>query len=232
MIPCTTIRTYSPYGVVALVFDLDGVIVNSNPLHSACWREYLLRQGVEVPEGFDQSMWGRRNDQIVRQVFGPDLETGEVFRHGAEKEKLYRETIGPVLAEHMVAGAVSFIRRHRSRPMAVATNAEPANAAFILDRGGLRPYIAVVVDGAQVAHPKPDPEIYLKAAERLGVAPADCIVFEDSKAGVEAARAAGARVVLIETTHTASELPPVELSIRDFLDPALEPWVSAQKPAR
>ncbi len=214
---------------VAFIFDLDGVIVNSNRVHSASWRRYFQRLGVPVPDEFERNMWGRRNDQIVRQVFGPDLEPGEVFRHGAEKEKLYREIMGPVLTEHLVAGAVPFIRRHAGRPMAVATNAEPANAAFILDGGGLRPYIGVVVDGEQVTHPKPDPEIYLEAAERLGVAPADCVVFEDSKAGVEAARAAGARVVLIETTHTASEMPPVELSIRDFLDPALEPWVSAQK---
>jgi beta-phosphoglucomutase len=217
---------------LAFIFDLDGVIVNSNAVHSACWREYLRRFGLEPPDGFEKYMFGRHNSDIVRHVFGPDLEPAEVFRHGADKERLYRERMGPVLAEHLVAGVVSFVRRHAGQPMAVATNGEPANAAFILERGGLRAYFRVVIDGAQAARPKPDPEIYLKAAERLGVAPGDSVVFEDSRAGVEAARAAGARVVLVETTHKASELPPVELSVRDFLDPALEPWLLAQKPVQ
>lgn len=217
---------------MALIFDLDGVIVNSNRMHSACWREYLAGFGLQAPEGFDQYMFGRHNSDIVRLVFGPDLKPEEVFRRGADKERLYRERIGPVLAEHLVAGVVPFILRHAGEPMAVATNGEPANAAFILEKAGLRRHFGVVIDGAQTERPKPDPEIYRKAAERLGVAPADAVVFEDSKAGVEAARAAGARVVLVETTHRASELPPVDLSIRDFLDPALEPWLSAQKSAQ
>jgi beta-phosphoglucomutase-like phosphatase (HAD superfamily) len=85
-----------------LIFDLDGVIVDSNPIHSKIWRVYLRRHGIEAPGDFDQKMFGRRNDEIVRKVFGADLDPAEVLRRGAAKEALYREVMGPVLKEHLV----------------------------------------------------------------------------------------------------------------------------------
>jgi HAD superfamily hydrolase (TIGR01509 family) len=183
-----------------------------------------------MPEDFDLRMYGRRNDDIVRDVFGPDLDPAEVFRHGAEKERLYRQVMRPVLQENLVPGVATFLERHRATPMAVATNGELANADFIIDTGGLREYFRVVIDGHQVERPKPDPEIYLRAAEMLSVPPGDCIVFEDSMAGIEAALASGARVAAITTTHSAAELSHVDVSIQNFLDPKLEPWLSEQRP--
>jgi HAD superfamily hydrolase (TIGR01509 family) len=215
---------------LALLFDLDGVIVNSNPVHAVCWREYLRRCGREAGEDFELRMFGRRNDDIVRDAFGADLDPAEVFRHGAEKERLFREMMRPVLREHLVAGVAAFLERNRGVPMAIATNGEPANAEFVVDNGGLRSYFRLIVDGHQVERPKPDPEIYLRAARLLSTPPANCIVFEDSVAGVEAGRAAGARVVALRTTHTEAELAPVDVSVRDFLDPELERWLTAQKP--
>jgi beta-phosphoglucomutase family hydrolase len=213
---------------LGLIFDLDGVIVDSNPIHSKIWRVYLRRYGIEAPGDFDQKMFGRRNDEIVRKVFGANLNSAEIIRHGAAKEALYREVMGPVLKEHLVPGLVAFLERHNSVPMGVATNAEPANADFVLDTAGVRQYFRAVVDGDDVSRPKPDPEIYLRAAELLGLPPANCIVFEDSLTGVEAARAACSRVVALKTTH--DQLPSVDLSIRDFLDAELEPWLSRQRP--
>jgi beta-phosphoglucomutase len=229
MIRCTT-KTYKVSAGLAFLFDLDGVIVNSNPVHSVCWREYLRRCGLEAPEDFDLRMFGRRNDDIVRDTFGADLDPAEVFRHGAEKERLFREMMRPVLGEHLVTGVASFLERHREVPMAIATNGEPANADFVIDTSGIRSYFRLVIDGHQVTRPKPDPEIYLRAAAQLGTAPANCIVFEDSITGVEAARASGARIVALRTTYTEAELAPVGVSIRDFLDPELERWLSEQMP--
>ena len=211
---------------LALVFDLDGVIVDSNPIHSACWRVYLRRLGIETPDDFDQRMFGRRNDELVREIFGPQIDEAEVARHGAAKEALYRETMAPEFERRLAPGLIEFLERRGGAPMGVATNAERANTDFVLDRGGLRRYFRVVLDGGQVSKPKPDPEIYLRAAQMLEVAAGDCIVFEDSLAGVQAARAAGARVVGVLTTHP--ELPDVDLGIQDFLDPRLEPWLHEQ----
>ncbi len=229
MLRCTP-RTCSLAVGLALVFDLDGVIVDSNRVHSETWHEYLRRCGREVPEDFDLRMFGRRNDDIVRDVFGCDLDPAEVVRHGAEKEKLYREMMGPVLRAHLVPGVAAFLERHQDMPIAVASNAEPANVEFVLNGSGVRKYFRAVVDGHQVERPKPDPEIYLRAAELLGVLPVNCIVFEDSKAGMEAACAARAHVVAVNATQAASELPRVEISVRDFLDPGLEKWLSELEP--
>jgi HAD superfamily hydrolase (TIGR01509 family) len=111
--------------------------------------------------------------------------------------------------------------------MALASNAEPANISFLLDATGLRPFFRAVVDGHQVLRPKPDPAIFLRAAQLLGYGPANTIVFEDSYAGIEAARRAGARVVGLRTTH--SHLPAADLAVDDFWSADLRAWLQRQK---
>lgn len=210
----------------AFILDMDGVIVDSNPWHRIAWREYTRRHGVEMTEAMQQRMYGKRNDEIVRDFLGRHLDDAEVFAHGAAKEALYRELMTAHTAESLVPGVRDFLARHRNLPLAVASNAEPANLDFVLDGACLRSFFPVVLNGHQVANPKPHPEIYLRAAESLGVASEDCIVFEDSHTGVEAGLAAGMRVVGLGTTH--DDLPGVSLLIRDFNDPALKSWLSSQ----
>jgi beta-phosphoglucomutase family hydrolase len=212
--------------VRALIFDMDGVIVDSNPLHRASWAEYNRRHGVVTTEAMQERMYGKRNDEIIRDFFGRSLTPEEVFQRGADKEALYREMLGPQISETVVKGLREFLERHQDLPAAVATNAEPANVNFVLDRAGLRSYFRAAVDGHQVENPKPHPDIYLRAAEELGVAPEFCIVFEDSHTGVQAGLAAGMRVVGVSTTH--SDLAGISLLIRDFDEPGLEQWLSAQ----
>ena len=174
-------------------------------------------------------MLGRHNTELVRDLFSKTpLTDAEVFDHGARKEAVYREMMAPVLDANLVHGAAEFIRRHRHVPMAVATNAEQANVDFVLDTAGIRDAFRVVVSGQDVQRPKPFPDIYLRAAELLGVAPADCVVFEDSRTGVDAAHAAGMRVVGLLTT--LSSFDKVELAIHSFLDPELEAWLASLRP--
>jgi len=211
---------------LALILDMDGVIVDSNPVHREVWAAYNRRFGIETDEAMQQRMYGRRNDDIVRDFFGEHLTLEEVHAHGAAKERLFRETIGPVLNDALVPGLREFLERHRHQPLGLASNAEPENLEFLLDTARLRPYFWAVVDGHQVARPKPYPDIYLRAAELLGTPPKDCVVFEDSFTGIEAARAARMAVVGVGTTH--DELPGVDLEIRDFTSPALEPWLATR----
>jgi beta-phosphoglucomutase-like phosphatase (HAD superfamily) len=105
----------------------------------------------------------------------------------------------------------------------VGTNAERANVDFVLREGSLRKFFRVAVDGQQVANPKPHPDVYLRAAELLGVPPAHCVVFEDSHGGVAAGLAAGMRVVGITTTY--AQLPGTSVLAQNFDDPALEAWL-------
>ncbi len=204
----------------ALIFDMDGVILDSNPTHRIAWDQYNRRHGVETTEAMYQMMYGKRNDEIIRFFLGGHLTDAEVFEHGAAKERLYRELMTPQVADALVPGVAEFIRRHRGLPMAVATNGERANVDMALNGTGLAAFFRVIVTGGDVVRPKPHPDIYLKAAELMHMAPDQCIVFEDSHAGVQAGLAAGMRVVGVSTTH--DDLPGVSLMIPDFSDSLLE----------
>ena len=213
---------------LALIFDLDGVIVDSMPLHTKAWHLFLERHNVN-PADMVERMHGSRNDKIIAEFFGNHLSPEENFRLGAEKEALWREMMEPVLHTYLVPGIAEFLDRYAEAPIALATNAEPANAEFVLSKAKLRTRFHAIVDGMQVSRPKPWPDVYSRASDLLGVEPSDCIVFEDSPTGVQAATAAGMRVVGIRT-HT--ELEGVVFSCDNFLDPALDVWLIAQRTTR
>jgi beta-phosphoglucomutase len=207
----------------AMIFDMDGVLIDSMPLHVLAWERYLQKLGISV-EDLERRMHGKRNSELVRDLIDANLPEDVIFRHGADKEQLFRDMLlEQELSHAQIPGLIEFLERHRGEPMAIGSNAEPENIEFILERLGLRPYFPVTVNGMQVERPKPFPDIYLEVAKRLGVEPKNCIVFEDSPTGVEAGRAAGMRVVGVETTPT--QFQGIELRIKDFLDPVLEPWL-------
>jgi len=211
---------------LAFLFDLDGVVVDSMPVHEIAWRQYLASVGA----GWDDlpaRMHGRRNDEIVLDFLGLTADQKSVEEHGAAKERLYRELMRDRLEHQLVPGLRRFLEQAAGAPTGLASNAERANIDFVLDGAGLRGHFRVIVDGSQVERPKPAPDIYLRAARELGVAPGDCIVFEDSPVGIAAARAAGARVVGL-LTHER-ELEHVDLAVTDFLDLRLVSWLARQR---
>jgi len=211
---------------LALIFDLDGVVVDSMPTHTLAWERYLEANGID-PRDVEARMHGKRNDELVRDLFGAHLSEAEIFEHGAAKERLFRELMGATLEAKLVPGIREFLAdASLIVPLAVGTNAEPANVDFTLNGTGIRKYFRAIVDGSQVARAKPAPDVYLRGAELLGVNPADCIVFEDSPVGIRAARAAGMRVVGL-LTH-ASSLENVDVAVRDFVGPELGSWLSRQ----
>ena len=210
----------------ALLFDMDGVVVHSNPVHVDAWTAYNRRFGVETTPEMIASMYGKRNDEIIRGYLGSDLTDAEVFEHGRAKERLYRELMEPQLGTRILPGLPEFLERHRAIPMGLATNAERENVDLVLPASGLARYFGAVVDGGQVARPKPYPDIYLKAAELLGVAPAHCVVFEDSYTGIAAGRGAGMRVVAVRTTHDFFK--DADFVIDDFHHAGLEAWLDQQ----
>ncbi len=212
---------------MVLIFDMDGVLLDSNPYHREAWSVFNRQFGLETTEEMHQRMYGKRNDQIVRDFFGEALTAEQVAAHGAAKEEIYRRLIESRLEEVLVPGLRAFLERYQGTPKAIATNAEPANVNFLLDGAGLRRYFQVVVDGHQVTHPKPHPEVYLKAAQELKAAPADCVVLEDSYSGVQAALAAGMQVIGIRTTHDS--LPGTAITVDNFVSGELTEWLSAQR---
>jgi beta-phosphoglucomutase len=133
------------------------------------------------------------------------------------------------LESMLVPGLRDFLEEYRKAPMGLASNGEPANVELIVERTGLRPYFRAIVNGQQVVNPKPHPEIYLRVAELLGVSPPNCIVFEDSHAGVQAALAAGMRVVGLRTTH--GYLPGTSITVDNFVSGELRQWLVSEPAA-
>ncbi|MFN8942727.1 MAG: HAD family hydrolase [Acidobacteriota bacterium] len=207
--------------VQALIFDMDGVLVDSMPFHIRAWEQYLRTRG-QNPETLLERMHGKHNDELVREVFGRDLPIEEVKQMGAEKEALYRELIRQQLEAQLLPGLRDFLRETRLFPKAVASNAEAANVDFVLEHANLRSFFKYALDGGMVRRGKPDPEIYLLAAEMLGAAPEQCIVFEDSQTGIDAALAAGMRVAAINRHRVA--LSGQQWEFTDFSDLALNSW--------
>lgn len=212
---------------LGLIFDMDGVILNSNPIHMKSWVQYLEREGLPPSALRPEEMYGKRNDQILVGLF-PNATPEEISRRSQDKEALYRELMAPVIEEHLTPGLREFLEANRHRPIAMGTNAERANADFVLDAAGLRPYFRTVVDGWMVPNAKPAPDIYLRAAAGLGLHPKNCIIFEDSYSGVTAGLAAGARVVGITSTHT--DFPQLDLHVPNFQQPSLVKWLAKQRP--
>src|SRR2546427_6634500 len=118
---------------LALVFDMDGVILDSNPTHREAWAAYNRRFGIETDEAMQERMYGKRNDEIVQDFFGPDLSAEEVMAHGAAKESLYREMMGPRLTQALIPGVTDVLQNAGGAPVGLATNAEPATVDFLLD---------------------------------------------------------------------------------------------------
>ena len=134
---------------LALLFDMDGVIVDSNPVHREAWAVFNRRYGLETTPAMLERMYGKRNDEIIRDYFGDGLGPEEVATRGRAKEEVYREMAASRIEQMLVPGLRAFLDRYGAAPMAVASNAEPENLAFVLDRAGLRPYFRAVVDGHQ-----------------------------------------------------------------------------------
>jgi beta-phosphoglucomutase-like phosphatase (HAD superfamily) len=201
----------------ALIFDMDGTMVDSMPAHAKSWDLFRRRHHLQLSvEEILERTTGRNGIECVRLLLGDDIPDDEAKRLIDEKEEDYRRIFAEDFRE--VAGFSTFARRAQARGLkiAVATAGDRNNLHFVLERVHVNP--EAEVRGDQGLPGKPEPDIFLKAAKMLEVDPADCIVFEDAPFGIEAARRAGMRAVAICSTHEPDELagPHVIASVRDF----------------
>lgn len=189
----------------AFLFDMDGTIVDNMAYHTAAWTEFFKRRGTFIDQDdFFASTAGRHGREIMRAFIGGDLSDAEVESLNTEKEVIYRELYGP--HRKVIAGFDALIAQAKASSMAlaVATAASDANITFTLDGLDIRKHFDAIVGAGDVKRGKPSPDVFLKAAQQCGVAPENCIVFEDAPLGVEAARNAGMRAVVLTTTMPAA----------------------------
>jgi HAD superfamily hydrolase (TIGR01509 family) len=205
--------------VRALVFDMDGTMVDSMPAHGRAWGEFASRHRVDMPiVEILRRTTGRNGVECIRELFGPDVDDARALELIAEKEAIYRDAFTKEFRE--VAGFRAFASQAHDRGLkvAVATAGDKHNIAFALRHLKLADAPDAIVGGDEGLPGKPEPALFLEAARRVGIAPADCIVFEDAPFGIEAARRAGMRAVAVCTTHGPDELagPHVIAQVRDF----------------
>lgn len=210
----------------AFVFDMDGTLVDNMAFHTQAWLEMLAELGIEMTPGrLARLMGSYTTPELLRHVLPVSISRQDVGRHSERKEIIYRTIYGPHL--RAVAGVHRFLREAQvlGIPMAVATSAGRRNIEFTLDGLGLNAYFDVIVGGDDVPQGKSGPQIFLTTAQRLDFSPGQCLVFEDSQSGVEAAHLAGMRIIVIATDPQAEEfrvLSSVLDVVSDFsgLDPA------------
>jgi beta-phosphoglucomutase len=203
----------------AVLWDLDGTLVDSEQQHWLAWRDTMAGEGVALT--FDQfrATFGWRNDAILRAWLGEDIDTQRIARIGDRKEELYREL---VRRDHIapLPGAAEWVRRLNAEGwlQAVASSAPRLNIAVVLEAIGLADQFQATSSAEDVAHGKPDPQVFLLAAARLNVPPERAIVVEDAPAGIEAARRGRMRSIGVRrdgvqlpadiAVHSLADLPP------------------------
>ena len=214
--------------IKAFIFDLNGTMIDDMEFHAQAWYGILnndLNAGLSWPEVREQ-MYGK-NDELLVRVFGENHFTPEKMQElSIEKEKRYQHAYLPKLK--LIAGLQEFLQKafDEKIPMAIGSAAIPFNIDFVLDNLHIRHFFKAIVSADDVTISKPDPETFTKCATLLGVTPGSCLVFEDAPKGVEAARNAGMKTVVLTTMHPKDEFESYDniisfISNYDSLSPSI-----------
>lgn len=201
------------------IFDMDGVVVDNHAFHFSAWMAFAEKYKFELNEKIYRDQYnGKTNADLFKMIFG-DISREDLNHYAEEKENLYHKLYAPHMKAH--TGLIDFLEYLKKNKIKIAlgTSAPTQNVDFVLDTLKLRKYFEAIVDGAQVQRGKPDPQVYQLCAMKLGLEPKDCVVFEDSLAGLESGEKAGCVIVGVATSHKASELKvKTDIIIHDFTE--------------
>ena len=183
------------------IFDLDGVIVDTAKYHYLAWRSLASKLGFEFTEADNERLKGvsrMRSLEILLEVGGIEASAQEKEQMAKEKNEAYVKSLQNLDKNELLSGAEQYLIKLKNEGVKISLGSASKNAPLILEKLGITHLFDAIVDGNCVSNAKPDPEVFLKAAEMLGLAPQDCCVFEDSQAGIEAARRAGCGVIAVD----------------------------------
>lgn len=201
----------------AVIFDLDGTLIDNNAYHLKTWRIYLEKIGIDISEdAYRKNINGRTNKDALEYIYNKKMTNEEAMVYALEKEALYREIYKTDIKPVNGLIALLEVLYDRNIPMAIATSGIQVNIDFMFEHIPIKKYFKEVVNSSHISKGKPDPEIYLKTASLLNISPENCLVFEDAVVGVNAAHATGMKVIAITTTQSAEELKDAEMIIKDF----------------
>jgi beta-phosphoglucomutase family hydrolase len=199
--------------LAAVIWDMDGVLADTARYHFLAWEETFARRGIAFTDEDFKRGFGIKNDNIIKNVLGEKTTQAEIEAIAREKEATFRRIIGRDIKP--IAGAIELLGHLHSRGirMAIASSTVAENIRLIVSRLGIANYFEAVITGHDVTEGKPSPQVFLLAAQRLGVAPKNCLVFEDAVAGVKAARSAGMHCVAITSSHPRAMLAEADLVV-------------------
>jgi len=194
----------------AFVFDLNGTMVNDMPYHIKAWHEKIIQLGGSLTLDEMKHQCYGKNDELLERVFPGKYNLEERIKIGNEKEAIYRIEFKPFLK--LMDGLDQFLEKadQENIKMAIGSAAIMDNINFVIQNMHIDHYFNAIISANDVKNSKPDPETFLKCAEALSVAPADCLVFEDTPKGVECALNAGMQAVVILGEHEAAEFEQYE----------------------
>lgn len=209
------------------IFDMDGVVIDSNPFHKIAWEKFLTGKGIHFDDQlFDNVLSGRTGPTSLRIIFGDELPEEDLDRYLAEVDSNYQKILRESNDVKPIAGIHAFLDSVKARgiPMALATSAPELNIELGLEKLKLENTFEHIIGKVDVTHGKPHPEVYLRALKLLGMPAESCVVFEDSRAGIQAALGAGIPVVGIASGHSRKDLlkEGVALAVDDFMGLELE----------
>ena len=180
--------------VKGLLFDLDGVIVSTEKNHFEAWRETASKLGISFSEHDNEALKGVNRVDSLKQILshGNKTVSDEEFESLLVfKNDMYLDSITALSKDDLLPGVHALLLQAKSMGIKIGLGSSSKNAPMILTRLGITDLFDVIIDGNGVTHPKPDPEVFLNGAKALGLAPSDCLVFEDASSGVAAAKAGG-----------------------------------------
>jgi beta-phosphoglucomutase len=202
----------------AFIFDMDGTLVDNMGFHNQTWVDLLAAEGIRMGiEEFNRRTAGKTTSEILRLFFS-NLDDAGISNLAERKETIYRAAYRPHIKP--IAGLQQFLQETSQLGVrsALATSASMQNIDFALDGIGARSFFDVIVSVEDVTHSKPDPEMFLMAARRLETYPEQCLVFEDSFAGLEAAHRAGMKAIAVASTLTPEDLLPLSGVLKVITD--------------
>lgn len=196
-----------PWGVI---FDWDGVIIDSSRQHEASWERLATEERAVLPVDHFERGFGQKNERIIPEILGWTRDPAEIRRLSLRKEALYREIVVEQGLEAL-PGVHEFLDRLKAAgiPTCVGSSTHRLNIETILQVMGFEGYFDDIVTAEDVTAGKPDPEVFLLAARKIDRAPTHCVVFEDARVGIAAAQAGGMKVVGVASTHDAATLEPL-----------------------
>ena len=177
-----------------IIFDLDGVICSTDELHYLAWKEIADRCQIPFDREMNDQLRGVSRMESLERILSRgrgEWTQEQKQRLAEEKNARYRELLGTLSEKDILPGVPETLQALRARGLALAIGSSSKNAVAILERLGLSGWFDAVADGTQIKRSKPDPEVFLLAAEKLGLPAADCLVVEDAQAGIQAAQAGG-----------------------------------------